>query len=130
MRWAMTTKRGRWPQTATYHPDDPFALWRDSDGQRYLLDRFFTKLLQLNKVMMTQTGRAMAERRIAFLAFTCRNSSMSWQREDMGMTCQKRSRIACSGTRREQESSSMNSQLKNCNRGELLLSIISTRSST
>ena len=67
MRWAMTTKRGHWPETATYHPDDPFALWRDSDGQRYLLDRFFTKLLQLNKVMMTETGRAMAVRRIAFL---------------------------------------------------------------
>ena len=57
----------RWAMTATYHPDDPFALWRDADGQRYLLDRFFTKLLQLNKVMMTETGRAMAERRIAFL---------------------------------------------------------------
>jgi uncharacterized protein len=67
MRWAMTTKRGRWPEIRTYHPDDPFALWRDFDGQHYLLDRFFTKLLQLNEVMMTETGRAMAERRIAFL---------------------------------------------------------------
>jgi len=67
MRWAMTAKHGRWPQTRTYHPDDPFALWRDPDGQRYLLDRFFTKLLQLNETMTTETGRAMAERRIAFL---------------------------------------------------------------
>jgi uncharacterized protein len=67
MRWAMAAKHGRWPETRTYHPDDPFALWRDPDGQRYLLDRFFTKLLQLNEVMTTETGRAMAERRIAFL---------------------------------------------------------------
>ena len=67
MRWAMTMKRGRWPGTRTYHPDDPFALWREPDGQHYLLDRFFTKLLKLQEVMMTTTGRAMAARRIAFL---------------------------------------------------------------
>jgi uncharacterized protein len=67
MRWAMTTKRGRWPETRTYHPDDPFALWRDPNGQHYLLDRFFTKLLKLQEAMTTTTGRAMAERRIAFL---------------------------------------------------------------
>jgi len=47
MRWAMNTEHGRWPEVGTYHPDDPFALWRNPDGQRYLLDRFFTKLLQL-----------------------------------------------------------------------------------
>jgi len=67
LRWAMTPKHGRWPQTRTYHPDDPFALWRVPDGQHYLLDRFLTKLLQLQEAMMTATGRAMAERRIAFL---------------------------------------------------------------
>ncbi len=67
MRWAMTTKRGRWPEMRTYHPDDPFALWREPDGQCYLLDRFFTKLLKLQEAMTTTTGRAMAERRIAFL---------------------------------------------------------------
>ena len=67
MRWAMTTKHGRWPETRIYHPEDPFALWRDPDGQRYLLDRFFTKLLKLQEAMTTATGRAMAERRIAFL---------------------------------------------------------------
>ena len=67
MRWAMTTRHGRWPQTATYHPDDPFALWRVPDGQRYLLDRFFTKLLQLPESMTTTTGHVMAERRVAFL---------------------------------------------------------------
>ncbi len=80
MRWAMTTKRGRWPETATYHPDDPFALWRNPDGQHYLLDRFFTKLLQLPDVMKTETGRVMAERRIAFLRLYLQepNLMQSW----------------------------------------------------
>jgi uncharacterized protein len=67
MRWAMTAKHGRWPENATYHPDDPFALWRTPDRQRYLLDRFFTKLLHLSEAMTTAIGRVMAERRIAFL---------------------------------------------------------------
>ncbi len=67
MRWAMTTRNARWPKIRTYHPDDPFALWREPDGQRYLLDRFFTKLLKLQEAMTTTTGRAMAARRIAFL---------------------------------------------------------------
>ncbi len=67
MRWAMTMKHGRWPQTRTYHPDDPFALWRDPDAQHYQLDRFFTKLLKLQEAMTTNIGRAMAARRIAFL---------------------------------------------------------------
>ncbi len=66
MRWAMTN-HGRWPEIRTYHPDDPFALWREPDGQRYLLDRYFTKLLQLPEAMTTATGRIMAERRVAFL---------------------------------------------------------------
>jgi uncharacterized protein len=67
MRWAMALQHGRRKEISIYHPDDPFALWRDPDGQRYLLDRFFTKLLTLGDTMMTATGRAMAEHRIAFL---------------------------------------------------------------
>jgi uncharacterized protein len=67
MRWAMTTKHGRWPEMESYHPEDPFALWREPDGQHFLLDRFFTKLLKLPEAMTTTSGRAMAERRIAFL---------------------------------------------------------------
>jgi uncharacterized protein len=67
MRWAMTMKHGRWPEFKTYHADDPFALRRVPDGQCYLLDRFFTKLLRLGEAMMTSTGQAMAEHRIAFL---------------------------------------------------------------
>jgi uncharacterized protein len=67
MRWAMTAKHGHWPEIKTYHPDDPFAQWRVPDGQRYLLDRFFTKLLKLQEAMTTATGWVMAERRMAFL---------------------------------------------------------------
>jgi hypothetical protein len=67
MRWALTMKHGRWPEMRTYHPEDPFALWRELDAQHYQLDRFFTKLLKLQEAMMTTTGRAMAGRRIAFL---------------------------------------------------------------
>jgi uncharacterized protein len=67
MRWAMTIKNKKWSEWKSYHPDDPFALHRTPDDQRYWLDRFFTKLLSLPEVMMTGTGRAMAQRRLAFL---------------------------------------------------------------
>ena len=67
MRWAMAIKNKKWSEWKSYHPDDPFALHRTPDDQRYLLDRFFTKLLSLNEVMMTETGRALAQRRLAFL---------------------------------------------------------------
>jgi uncharacterized protein len=69
MRWAMSTKRGRWPETKTYDPVDPFAKHRVLDEQHYLLDRFFTKLLRFHEVMTTPTGRVMAQRRTAFLRF-------------------------------------------------------------
>jgi uncharacterized protein len=67
MRWAMTTRHEHWPETRIYHPDDPFAFWRVPDGQRYLLDRFFTKFFKLQEAMTTAAGRAMAEHRIAFM---------------------------------------------------------------
>jgi uncharacterized protein len=67
MRWAMPMKNRRWSEWKSYHPDDPFAARRAPDEQHYLLDRFFTKLLTLPEVMTTATGRAMAERRLAFL---------------------------------------------------------------
>ena len=63
----MTMKRGRWPEDRTFHPDDPFSLWRDLDAHRSMLDRFFTKLLKLQEAMKTLSGRAMAAHRIAFL---------------------------------------------------------------
>ena len=67
MRWAMTLQNKKWSEWKSYHPDDPFAVRRAPDDQHYLLDRFFTKLLALPEVMTTETGRAMAQRRLAFL---------------------------------------------------------------
>jgi len=67
IRWAMTFKHKKWSEWKTYDPDDPFAVHRTPDDQRYLLDRFFTKLLTLPEAMMTETGRAIARRRVAFL---------------------------------------------------------------
>ena len=67
MRWAMTMRNRRWFEWKSYHPDDPFAAQRSPDEQHYLLDRFFTKLLKLPEAMTTATGRAMAQRRVAFL---------------------------------------------------------------
>jgi uncharacterized protein len=67
MRWAMTFKHKRWSEWKSYDPDDPFAVHRTPDDQRYLLDRFFTKLLTLPEAMMTGTGRAIARSRVAFL---------------------------------------------------------------
>ena len=67
MRWAMTLKHEKWSEWKSYNPDDPFAIQRDPDDQRYLLDRFFTKLLTMPEVMMTETGRALAQSRLAFL---------------------------------------------------------------
>ena len=37
----------------TYHPEDPIALWREPDRQRYQLDSFFAKLLKLEETMKT-----------------------------------------------------------------------------
>jgi uncharacterized protein len=66
MRWAMTVKNKKWSEWKSYHPDDPFAVHRTPDDQRYLLDRFFTKLLFLSDAMMTETGRTLAQNRLAF----------------------------------------------------------------
>jgi len=67
MRWAMTMKNRSWSEWKSYHPNDPFAARRVPDEQHYMLDRFFTKLLTMPEVMTTETGRAMAQRRVAFL---------------------------------------------------------------
>ena len=66
MRWAMILKNKKWSEWKSYHPEDPFAIHRNPDDQHYLLDRFFTKLLALPEAMMTETGRAMAQSRLAF----------------------------------------------------------------
>ena len=67
LRWAITGTIQRTPQTQSYHPDDPLAEWHTPDDRRYMLDHFFTKLLKLNNTMSTQTGRALAQQRTAFM---------------------------------------------------------------
>ena len=67
LRWAVTGAVRRTSDTQTYHPEDPFAEWHTLDDRRYMLDHFFTKLLKLNNTMSTQTGRALAEQRTAFM---------------------------------------------------------------
>jgi len=67
LRWAITGTIQRTPQTQSYHPDDPFDEWHTPDDRRYMLDHFFTKLLKLSNTMSTQTGRALAQQRTAFM---------------------------------------------------------------
>jgi uncharacterized protein len=67
LRWAITGTVRRTTQTQPYHPDDPFAKWHTPDDHRYMLDHFFTKLLKLSSTMSTQTGRALARQRTAFM---------------------------------------------------------------
>lgn len=67
LRWAVTGTVRRTSETQTYHPDDPFAEWHTLDDRRYMLDHFFTKLLKLDATMATQTGRVLAQQRMAFM---------------------------------------------------------------
>jgi uncharacterized protein len=67
LRWAITGTVRRTGETQTYHPDDPFAKWHALDDRLYMLDHFFTKLLKLDGTMATQTGRALAQERTAFM---------------------------------------------------------------
>jgi uncharacterized protein len=67
MRWALIIKNKKWSEWKSYHPEDPFAVQRTPDDQRYLLDRFFTKFLKMPNAMMTDTGRTMVKNRLAFM---------------------------------------------------------------
>lgn len=67
LRWAITGVVRRTGETQIYHPDDPFAEWHALDDRRYMLDHFFTKLLKLESTMATQSGRALARERTAFM---------------------------------------------------------------
>jgi uncharacterized protein len=67
MRWAVTGAVRHTPETRSYHPTDPFATAHQPDDARYMLDHFFKKLLRLEDTMMTETGRALAQRRTAFM---------------------------------------------------------------
>src|SRR5579864_7884812 len=67
LRWAITGTVRRTPQTLPYNPDDPFSEQHIPDDQRFMLDHFLTKLLKLSSTMSTQTGRALAQQRTAFM---------------------------------------------------------------
>jgi uncharacterized protein len=67
LRWAITGTVRRTAETYTYHPEDPLANWHTLDDRRYMLDHFFTKLLNLEDTIATQTGRVIARERTAFM---------------------------------------------------------------
>jgi uncharacterized protein len=67
LRWAITGVIRRTEETRAYHPDDPFGERHALDDRRYMLDHFFTKLLKLEDTIATQTGRALARERTAFM---------------------------------------------------------------
>ena len=67
LRWAITGTLRRNDQTRTYHSNDPFAEHHIPDDTRYMLDHFYTKLFKLADTMTTQTGRALARQRTAFM---------------------------------------------------------------
>jgi uncharacterized protein len=67
LRWAITGTLRRTPQTRTHHPTDPFAEQHSPDDRSYMLDHFFSKLLKLGDTMATNTGRKLAQQRIAFM---------------------------------------------------------------
>lgn len=52
---------------ALFDADDPFAARRVPDDQRFALDHFQLKLLQLPAMMNTETGRRLAEGRAGYL---------------------------------------------------------------
>ncbi len=65
MRWAVSTSKRH--GIRNYDLADPFAEQRTPDEHRYMLDRFFSKLLKLGEGMLTATGRVLAEQRLAFM---------------------------------------------------------------
>jgi uncharacterized protein len=67
MRWAMTGIVLQTSETRSYHPDDPFAEKHIPNDKRYILDHFYAKLLKLEATMQTETARAMAAQRTAFM---------------------------------------------------------------
>jgi uncharacterized protein len=54
-------------ESALYHPDDPFCADRPPDDKAYVIDHFYTKLLDLPETMQTEAGRREAERRAQFM---------------------------------------------------------------
>ncbi len=50
-----------------YHPQDPLAIQREPDGNKYALDHILTKLMLLPGSMHTRCARRMVEERNKFL---------------------------------------------------------------
>jgi len=50
-----------------YSPEDPFCVYREPDAHKYALDLFYTRLLQVEKRLHTQTARELARPRTKFL---------------------------------------------------------------
>ena len=50
-----------------YHPDDPFCKKRKPDDQTWTLDHFYQKLLRLEQLMNTRSGKREAKRRTKIL---------------------------------------------------------------
>lgn len=67
LRWAITGTIKRKPQTKSYHPEDPFGEQHELNDRLYMLDHFYIKLLKLEEGMYTTTGRALAQRRTAYM---------------------------------------------------------------
>jgi uncharacterized protein len=52
---------------ALYHPDDPWAEHRDTDGLKWTLDYYTGRLVSVEDEMHTASGKKIAHRRMAFL---------------------------------------------------------------
>ena len=50
-----------------YDPEDPFCCTREPDDKKWTLDHFYRKLLRLPATLHTETARAMAQERTAFI---------------------------------------------------------------
>jgi uncharacterized protein len=53
--------------TMFYHPDDPWALDRDLDDRKYMMDHLFVKLFKLPNTMNTSIAKQWAEERCIFM---------------------------------------------------------------
>ena len=53
--------------TELYHPDDPFCENRSPDDKSWSIDHFYSKLFKLPATMNTKSGKAEAEKRVAYM---------------------------------------------------------------
>lgn len=66
---------------ALYAVDEPFPLQRECDDKTYIIDHFYTKLLQLPQSMCTQSGRKEALKRKEFM-----RDYLATLAEELGLT--------------------------------------------